>query len=403
MGAAKGGQGEVMTRVAVAAVAISVAVMVVSLAVIGGFRKQITASLTGFAAHVQIVNPLNANALETTPIERDPQLEAQIASLPQCSRIYPFAVKGGIMKTADAIQGIMLKGLDADYDWSFFQKNLTEGRLPVVSDTASAREILISRSLADAMGLAVDDRVEMLFIRDGDAPRRDRFKITGIYSTGFEELDRTVVPTSLRNVQRLGNWNRAQVSGYEAVADDMDHIADLQRGIADAIREGERRGGQMMVCFDLRSRFPGLFDWLQAHNVNAAVIITIMLLVALLNMISALLIILLSRTQMIGVLKSLGMRNAPLQRIFMLRSARIVLKGMAWGNAAGLALCAVQAIWHPVKLDRTGYFLSEVPIALGWQWWTVLNVGAFGVILAAMALPTMIISYMRPDTTLRFR
>ncbi len=395
----------VMTRIAAITVGIGMAVMIVSMAVITGFREEISANLAGFGGHVQVISTQNSNALETTPIERDDALAARIAALPPCRGVYPFAVKGGIIRTDQAMQGVMLKGVDGGYDWSFFKHNLVEGALPRVADSVRNKDILISASLADMMLLAVDDRVEMIFIREGQAPRRDRFKVSGIYSTGFEELDKTVVMTDLRSVQRLNGWDSLQVTGYEAMAADMEHMEALDDGVYTLLLERMRAGhsDQMLMTIDIARRFPGLFDWLKAHNVNAAVIITIMLTVALLNMISALLIIILERTRMIGTLKALGMNNRALQRIFIVRSAWIVLRGMFWGNVVGLGACAMQLIWHPFKLDRVGYFLSEVPISLHWGWWTALNVGSFLLIVLLMALPVMIISFMKPDTTLRFR
>lgn len=394
----RSGRRGVMTLVATLTVAVGMAVMVVALAVITGFRREITGNLRGLAADIQLVSLDNANALETTPVVRDAALERQIGQL---ATIGPFAVKGGIVRTDAAMQGVVLKGVGAGYDWEFFERHLVEGVVPRTAGSVRSKDILISTALADLLELQTDDRVEMLFVREGQAPRRDRFRISGLYSTGFEELDRMIVPTDLRNVQRLNHWDEDQVSGYEVMAAGMEQVAPLREDIQ-AILDASPEGPRLAVA-DLQSRYPGLMDWLRAHNVNAAVIITIMLLVALLNMVSALLIILLECTRTIGTLKALGMRNGAVQRIFLARSAGIVLRGMLWGNLVGLAVCAVQGLWHPLKLDRAGYFLTEVPVALGWEWWLTLNAGSFAVLLLLMVLPTMIVSLMKPDTTLRFK
>lgn len=402
--ASKGGAGRgVMVRIASLTVGIGMAVMIVSMAVISGFRSEITGKLIGFGAHVQVVNLDGNNSLETNPIPRNPALVERLSRIPGFAAAHPFAIKGGILKTDEAMQGIMLKGVDGDYDWSFFAQNLLEGELPRVGDSLRTKDILVSATLARLMKLGVGDRVEMLFIREGRPPRRDRFKVSGLYESGFEELDKMVIPTDIRNVQRLNGWDPDRITGYELTTRDfgqMDRFADEVHGI---LAETEPLDGESLMAVSIREKFPNLFDWLQAHNVNVAVIITIMLLVALLNMVSALLIILLERTRMIGVLKALGMNNRSLQKIFVIRSAFIVLRGMLWGNAAGLVLCLVQAQTHIVKLNQSGYFLSSVPVELDWGWWIALNAGTFGIIVALMTVPTLIVSRIRPDVTIRYQ
>ena len=393
----------VMVRIATITVAISVAVMIVSLAVISGFRNEISSKVVGFGGHVQVVN-LDGNAsFETTPIHRDAALEKVLRQVRDFDGLYPYAVKGGILKTDQAMQGIMLKGVDGAYDWSFFADNLTEGRLPVVGDTVRNKDILVSRSLSEKMQIGLDDRIEMLFIQEDRPPRRDRFRIVGIYDSGFEELDDLVIPTDIRNVQRLNGWDSTQITGYEVTTVDF---SNLKRFAADVYRvtfDVRPAGGESLMAVDIEQRYPNLFDWLKAHNVNAAVIITIMLLVALLNMISALLIILLERTSMIGVLKALGMNNGALQKLFVIRSGFIVLRGMVWGNVVGLALCLVQKYTHVLKLDQAGYFLSEVPVRINWQWLVALDVGTFVLLLALLTVPTLIVSFIKPDKTIRYQ
>lgn len=399
------GSGGVMNRIASLTVGIGLAVMIISLAVIAGFRTSITDSLTGFGSHIQIVRGDNYNALETLPVMADSAFVENVSQLAGCRTIYPFAVKGGMIRGENTMQGVVLKGVGTEYDWSFFRSSLIEGELPDVRDTVRNKDILISRLLADIMEIGVGDKAEMIFVREGDTPRRDRFRVCGIYGTGFEEMDRVGVITDIRNVQRLNGWSSSEVTGYEVMARSMNDMEGLDEGINSIIaRQGPQGDDEYtLASITIKARFPGLFDWLQAHNVNAAVIITIMLLVAFLNMVSALLIIILERTQMVGTLKAMGMRNSAVQRIFVIRSSYIVLKGMLWGNAAGLAICLVQWMWHPVKLDRAGYFLTYVPVEFGWGWWAALNAGSFLVIVVLMTLPTMIISMMKPDTTLRFR
>lgn len=398
-----GGSRNVMVRIATATVAISVAVMIVALAVITGFKREITEKIIGFGAHVQVVN-LDANSsFERAPIDRAPNLERRVAELPLTASISPFAVKGGIVRTAEAMQGVMLKGVGEGYDSTFFAANLVRGRLPRVGGEERHKDLLISSSLAAMLRLDTASKAEMLFVQEDGRPRRDRFKVCGIYSTGMGDMDDMMVVTELRNVQRLNGWTEVQITGYEINCSDFARLAEYSATIDLIAAEVSVSEGRNLMADNIERRYPTIFDWLRAHNVNALVIIVIMIAVALMNMISAMLIILLERTRMIGLLKAMGMRNGAIQRVFLYRSLYIVVRGVLWGNVIGLEICALQRWGHIVKLDPSGYMLSEVPISIELWWWLTLNVGTVVAIVLLMALPTMIISFIKPDTTIRYQ
>lgn len=395
----------VMVRIATLTVAISMAVMIVSLAVIMGFKKEITDNLVGFVSHAQIVNLDGNQSFETLPIERNPEIEQRAKELPNFASINAYSIKGGVIKTDDAMEGVVLKGVEADYDWSFFRQKLTEGVLPTVGDSLRTKDILISQSLANTLQLGVGDRVEMLFVSENRPPRRDLFKISGLYNTGFGELDNMSVMTDMRNVQRLNRWDDSQITGYELSTKRFDKVREFSAELYRAVIEVDVASSEPLnlMVRNTIDQNPNLFDWLKAHNVNAAVVIIIMLLVALLNMISALLIIVLERTQMVGVLKALGMNNGALQRVFLIRSAYIVGRGLLWGNIVGIGACLIQHYTGVIKLNETGYFLSKVPISMDWGIIIGLNVGVFALILLLLAIPTMIVSKIKPDRTIRFQ
>ncbi len=398
----EGGPKNVMVRIATVTVGVSMAVMIVALAVIFGFKRDITQKLTAFAGDIEIVFLDGNSSYETQPITRNPALEEAVRKIDGIESVYPYAVKGGIIKTDEAMQGVALKGVDADYDWSFFEGSLVEGCLPQITDTVRSREVLISRSLADVLRIGLDDRIEMLFV-DETAPRRDQFKVTGIYNTGLAEMDRVMVLGDLKVVQRRNGWTAGQLTGYEVNLRDFASIDRAEQEVYREILHAEVPEDETLMVLTAKDMNPRLFDWLKAHDVNAAVIIGIMLVVALLNMISALLIILLERTRMIGELKALGMTNRALQKMFLVRSAFIVLKGMVWGNVLGIGLCLLQKYTHAVKLDEAGYFLSEVPVQLGAGWLAALNAGAFVLIVALLVIPTSVVSRITPDKTIRFQ
>ncbi len=398
----EGGPKNVMVRIATVTVGVSMAVMIVALAVIFGFKRDITQKLTAFAGDIEIVFLDGNSSYETHPITRNPALEEAVRGIADVESVYPYAVKGGIIKTDEAMQGVALKGVDTSYDWSFFEQSLVEGRLPQITDTARSREVLISRSLADVLRIGLDDRIEMLFV-DETAPRRDQFKVTGIYNTGLMEMDRVMVLGDLKIVQRRNGWTADQLTGYEVNLRDFASLDRTGQEVYREILRAEVPEDETLMTLTAKDMNPQLFDWLKAHDVNAAVIIGIMLVVALLNMISALLIILLERTRMIGELKALGMTNRALQKIFLVRSAFIVLKGMVWGNVLGIGLCLLQKYTHAVKLDEAGYFLSEVPVQLGAGWLATLNAGAFVLIVVLLVIPTSVVSRITPDKTIRFQ
>ena len=397
-----GRRNNVMVRVATLSVAIGVAVMIVSLAVIFGFKREITAQLSGFGAHVQIASlDGNASSYETEPVSRDQPFADYLRGIPRFESFNPYAVKGGILRGEEAMQGIVLKGVDSTYDWTPMRRSLVAGRLPDVSDTVRHKEVLLSRAVADRMEADVGDPIEMLFVQN--PPRRDRFRVSGIYDTGFGELDRVLALTDLRNVQRLNGWDSTQVSGFELRTTDFSHLDRFTDDVYRAVVEHQRTDrDEPLRVTNVRMQYPMIFDWLDAHNVNAAVIITVMLLVALFNMIAALLIILLERTRMIGVLKTLGMGNGALQKMFVIRSSFIILRGMVWGNLIGIGLCLLQYFTGWITLDEQGYFLTTLPVSIRWGWVLMLNAGTFVLIVALLSLPTMLISFILPERSIRF-
>ena len=389
----------VMERIAVVSVALGVAVMILALAVILGFKREVAAKMTGFAGHVAVTDVRGVGTLDAEPVVRSAHVEELIRTTEGFRAMAPYALRGGIVRTADAVEGIVLKGVDGSFDWRFFREWLTEGELPRVGDSVRTKDALLSRTLADRLRLGVGDRVEMLFVEPGELPRRDRFKVSGIYASGLEDMDGAVVLTDLRNVQRLAEWTPEKVSGYEILLDDLAGADAFAARLSDALLYDESDDTRNLVATSVMERYPNIFDWLRAHDVNGAVIVVIMLVVAFFNMASALMILVLERTRMIGLLKAFGMSDGQLRRIFLWRAA---LCGLAWGNAAGVGLCLLQRATHLVKLDAEGYLLSEVPVALGWGWWLLLNAGFVAAIVALLVVPACVVSTVKPEETIRY-
>ena len=376
----------VMSRIAVVSVAVSVAVMLVALAVILGFKREVTARMVGFSAPVEVIDGAGIYAAESRPVAATARFEALLRAVDGVQRATPYAVKSGIVRTRDAMEGVALKGV--------------EGRLPRVGDSLRTKELLLSARTARLLGVHAGDKVEMLFVAGDERPRRDRFKVSGLYSTGMEELERTAL-TDLRNVQRLSGWSSGEVSGYDLFLGDVRQADRLAEAVNDALLRSDLPETDGVVAVSVGERYPAVFDWLKAHDVNAAVVIAVMVAVAFFNMASALLILVLERTRMIGLLKAMGMENRRIRRIFLYRAAFIVGRGLLWGNLAAGLLCWLQARFHLLRLDPAGYMLSEVPVAVSAGWWLAVDVAAAGAILALLLVPAAFVARIRPDEAIK--
>lgn len=391
----------VMERIAVWAAALGMVAMILSLAVVTGFKREIAARMTGFAAHVSLCDRRSLSTPDASPVRRTARLEELVRSVGGVRSMTPVALKGGVVRSDETVEGVMLKGVGPDYDRAAFAAWLRAGALPRIGDSVRAKEVLLSESLAARLRLAPGDKLELLFI-DGERPRRDRFRVAGIYASGMEELDAAVMLTDLRNVQRLSGWHDDEISGYEIRLADLAEAETFADRLNRLLLYDEGDETLNLVAESVTERYASLFDWLRTHDVNAAVVIGIMLLVAFFNLSSAMLVLVLERTRMIGLMKALGMGNGALRRIFLYRAGFIALRGLLWGNAVGLGLCLLQSRLHLLRLDAEGYLLDEVPVAVEWSWWLPLNAGFVAAILLLLLLPTRIITSVKPAETIRY-
>ncbi|MBQ7342633.1 MAG: ABC transporter permease [Alistipes sp.] len=391
----------VMVRIATLSVAVGLAVMIVTMAVVAGFKRDISQKMSGFTSHVQVSYIRSANSLESTPILRNDRVEELIRSAEGFRSMSIYALKGGVIKSGEGVAGVMLKGVASDYDNGFFGKALVEGEMPRIGDSVRHKDILLPKVVADRLDLRVGDRVEMLFVEEDALPHRDRFKICGLFATGMDEMDEKFALTDIRNVQRLSGWDAQTITGYEVNIDDFSRVAEFTDNLNMSLLFEGGDEAVNIAAISVEELYGVIFGWLKTHDVNAVVIITIMIAVALFNMMSALLIMVLERTRMVGVLKALGMNNGSLQRIFLYRASFLVVRGMLWGNAIGIGLCLLQKWTHLLKLDSSGYMLSEVPIAFGW-WLLWLNAGVLAVIVLLLVLPARIVASIKPGEAMRY-
>ncbi len=392
----------IMERIAVISVALSIAVMLLAIAVMSGFKREIGRKMSALSGNALLTDVRNLQTGDAVPVRRTPRIEEMMRTTEGFASAAPYALKGGIIRTGEAVEGVMLKGVGADYGLQEFGRWIVEGELPRIGGSVRTKDLLISRTLARRLKLASGDKVEMLFVGRGEEARRDRFKVSGIYASGMDEMDAALLLTDIGNVQRLSGWQADEVSGYEIVTTTPSAAGAFADTLEERLCSDDSEASRNLAAASIESLYPNIFDWLKAHDVNAVVILVIMLVVAFFNMASALLILVLEQTRTIGLLKSFGMQNGPLRRIFLYRAAFVALRGAAWGNLFGLGLCLLQHTTHLLKLDPEGYLLSEVPVALSFWGWIALNAGFLAAIVALLLLPASIVARIKPEESIRY-
>ena len=387
-------------RIAMIGIALGLAVMLLSVAIVIGFKKEVRNKVIGFGSHVQITHFDSNSSYELQPISVSDTLMGHLDSVLGVRHVERFATKLGILKTEQDFQGIVLKGVDQGYDWSFFQANLKAGTLPDFTGEKASTEVLISRYLADLLGLEVDDTFLTYFVQD--EVRARKFQIVGIYETGFIDYDKLFVMADLRQVRRLNGWEADQVGGLEVQVDDYAHLDEVAENLYFDLMERQDRNGNTFYARSIKELNPMIFNWLEVLDINVVVILVLMLAVAGFTMISGLLIIILERTNMIGMLKALGETNRHIREIFLYVSLFLIGKGMLWGNVIGLLCCWLQSQFQVVKLDPTVYYLEAVPIDLSVGAWFLLNVGTLLISMAMMLGPSYLITRIDPAKSIRF-
>ncbi|MCH5330132.1 MAG: ABC transporter permease [Alistipes sp.] len=409
------GRPNIMIRIASLSVTVGVAAMIVTLAVTSGFEREIEARLTGFTGHVRVSASGVFSSREQMLFVREESAERILRETEGFRSMDSYLQKSAIVKSAEAVEGLLLKGYDGD-GGAFFERCLSEGSMPRTGDSVRYKDILISQVTADRLDVGTGDRIELLFIDEGSAPRRDRFTVSGIYASGIDESDRLLALTDIRNIRRLTDSSNPAlfaggmpssksceevVSGYEVLLDRFGRAEEY----ADSVNEHLFYDDDVetpLAAESIRSIYPAVFDWQNTHDVNAAVIIALMLVVALFNTVSALLIMVLERTRSVGVLKALGTGNRSLQGIFMWRAVFVVLRGVAAGDIAGIGLCLAQKLLHIIRLDPSGYILAEMPVHIAWWHIPLIDAAAVAVITAGLLIPARIVSSIHPEEAVRY-
>ena len=396
-----GNKAGIMERVATIATAVSLAVVIVTLSVVVGFKEELNAKISGSVSDVVITAPESRGVVSSRAIKRNETIEQLLAD-ERIERYSVYRSKEGVVKSDENIVGVLLKGIDSLYNLDFYRESLTAGELPRLTGDPRSKDILMSQSIARKMDAEVGDRVEMVFIDANGSVLRDRFAISGIYRTGVDALDNAYIITDIRNVARLYEGNDQLITGYEVWLKEGVDRETMASDYNDNRLDIYLMEGIDTYAFAIDDIFYEVFSWLATHDVNAVVTVVIMTIVALLNMTTALLIIVFERKRMIGELRALGMRRRSIIEVFLYRAMFIVVRGVAWGAVVGIAIALAEHHFHLIPLSAEEYMLDAVPAALCWGWWVVAIAASIIITYVVMLLPAAFSARISPSETMRY-
>lgn len=382
-------------RISIAAIALGLTVMIVAISIVSGFQQEIRNKVIGFGSHIQITSYDSQNTYEASPISKSQEFYPSIDTVEGIKHIQVFANKAGIIKTNEEIYGVVVKGIGSDFDWEFFEKNLIKGEIVKVRDGDLKNDLLISKIIADKMKLKVGDKTFIYFIQQNGQLRPKDYIVKGIYQSGLEQFDNLYVLSDIAHIQKRNGWSDNQVAGFEILIKSYDDLDKLDQYVYDNI-------GYDLHSTTIVRQNPDIFNWLELQDVNVIVIIVLMVVVAVINIISALLILILERTNMIGILKALGMPNWNVRKIFMYNAVYLVVKGLILGNVIGLSLCFLQLQFGFLTLPQESYYVPVVPIKLNFYNIFLLNLGTLVICASMMIIPSYVITKITPIKAIRF-
>ena len=382
-------------RIAILAIAISVAVMILSVFILSGFKDNISNKVIGFGSHIKITKFNNNQSFENDPIDFNVEIYDKIKNLDFVSHINKYATKAGIIKNDVDIHGVVLKGVSGDYNWEFFKDNLISGDIPNIKDSTkiAINDILISESISKKLNIKLGEELVIYFIQNPARVRK--FKVSGIYKTALSEFDDITAIADLNHIIKLNNWNTNQIGGYEIKTLDFDNVSSYTSEIDE------------LIDFNLKAQNskelnPQIFDWLRLQDFNVVIILILMLLVGCVNMVTSLLIIILEKSKFIGILKAIGLSNWNIRKIFIYNSLYILLNGLLWANLVVILFTFFQKRFHLISLDETIYFMSSVPVKFDIFSMSIINVGTIFICYIVLIIPTILIAKISPAKSIRF-
>jgi lipoprotein-releasing system permease protein len=386
--------------IAVTGIAIGLAVMIIAVSVVVGFKKEVRDKIIGLGSHIQINNLDATHSYEAYPIGVDDSVMSILYGYPEITHVQRYSAKSGMIKTDDAFQGMILKGVGEEYDTSFFRLYLVEGEIPLFTDSMASNQALISKTLASKLKLHLGDKLYTYYIQDNIRARR--LTIAGIYQTNFSEYDNLFLLTDIYTVNRLNNWEPDQVGGLELQVHDYDKLEETTYTLGNSFAKYRDKYGADYCVRNVRQLNPSLFAWLDLLDLNVLVILVLIIGVAGFTMISGLLILIIERTNMIGLLKALGAGIYTIRIIFLWLSVFLIGKGMIWGNVIGLSLYLVQSQFKIFSLNPDTYYVNSIPMSFSIGWFLLLNAGALLVSVLMLIGPSFLIMRINPASSMRY-
>ena len=384
-------------KIAIAAIAIGMIMMIISIATGIGLQQKIRQKVAAFNGHIIITNyDENQSQLSITPISTHQDFYPKFKNIEGINHVQAVATKSGIIRTETAFEGIIFKGVGKEYRWNHLQEYLVSGKLPNLNSQLND-EVLISEFLANRLNLKVGDKFNTFFMKEdtNQKPNLRVFKITGIFNSGFQEFDSTYIIGDLRHIQRINKWESDQVGSFEVFVDDFNAIQEKGQEVYE--KTGSTLDTQTIV-----EKYYYIFEWLKLFDFNIIVILVIMIAVATINMVVALLVLILERTQMIGILKSMGANNWAVRKIFLYNAFYLISKGLFWGNLIGVGMLLIQQNFGVIKLNPENYYVNEAPVFIDFGTIFLLNIGTILICLLILLIPSYIITKISPIKAIRF-
>jgi len=384
-------------KIAITAIALGIIIMLIAVATASGLQTKIRDKMAGFKGHVQIVNYDNNNSdVSTTPINIEQDFYPEFKNIEGIKNVQIFASKGGIIRTNTDFEGIVFKGVSSDYDWSLFKEYIIAGAFPDF-DQSRTKEVLLSQTIMNRLQLKLNDTIAATFLKTTSSklPSNRKYRICGIYNSGFAPFDKNMMIGDIREVQRLNKWTENQVGGFEVLLNNFNDIEEKSEQIYRDI-------SGTLNANSITKLYPTVFEWIKLFDNNVWFIIGIMILIAGINMITALLVLILERVQMIGILKALGSHNASIRKIFLYNASYLILKGLFWGNSIGLTIIGVQYFFKIITLNPETYYVATMPVNISLGAILALNIGTLVLCFLMLIIPSYIITKINPSKSIKF-